>query len=141
MSDSPAPKNYVPYEASHRLRKLLLVTVVVSDGQADSILEIVKRNEAALCWACRGQGTAPKDLLLSNNVTKKDVVFAVVREDCWPELKHTLEERFSLSKIAKGIAYAIPLSSVAGVSIYKMLSNTRLFEKPINPKEKKGGTK
>ena len=136
MSDNESPKPFVPYEANHRLRTLFLVTTVVSQGQADFILQISKANEAAICLVCRGTGTAPEEIVTV--AQKKDVVFSLIREDRWPKYKEALEERFAVSKIAKGIAYAIPLDSVAGVSIYKMLTNTRLFEKPTSAtKEKK----
>ena len=139
MSDAGTPKPFVPYEANHRLRRLFLVTTVVSQGQADFILQISKANEAAICLVCRGTGTAPQQDLITSQYLKKDVIFSLIREDRWPSYKATLEQRFAVSKMAKGIAYAIPLDSVAGVSIYKMLTNTRLFEKPTSAsKEKKG---
>ena len=72
---------------------------------------------------------------------KKDVVFSLIREDRWPKYKEAISERFSVSKMAKGISYAIPLDSVAGVSIYKMLTNTRLFEKPTSAAKGKKGKK
>jgi hypothetical protein len=62
----------------------------------------------------------------------------LIRADRWDVYKAQLAQRFSVSKMAKGIAYAVPVDSVAGISIYKMLTNTRLFEKPISAK---GGKK
>jgi len=138
MSDNGNAKPYTPYEANHRLRNLFFVTTVVSQGQADFILQISKTNEAAICLVCRGTGTYLRDETMAIP-EKKDVVFSIIREDRWASYKATLEERFAVSKMAKGIAYAIPLDSVAGVSIYKMLTNTRLFEQPTSAnKEKKG---
>jgi hypothetical protein len=37
----------------------------------------------------------------------------------------TLKEKFETVRGGKGIAYTIPLSSVAGVAIYQFLSNNR----------------
>jgi len=132
-------KDFVPYDQTHRLRPLLLVTTVVSEGQANAVVQICNDNEAALCCICHGKGTATDQTNL--HTTKKEVVFSIVRSEKWPSFKAQLEQRFSVSKMAKGISYAIPLSSVAGVSIYKMLSNTRLFEKPTSLNGKKGRTK
>ena len=127
-----------PYEETHRLHPLLFVTVVVPEGQAEFVIQTSYAHDAALCCVCRGQGTAPVEIALINGTTKKDVVFTIIRADKWPFYKQAISERFAVSKIAKGIAYAIPLDAVAGVSIYKMLSNTRLFEKPIALNAKKG---
>ena len=139
MSEADSPKPFVPYEANHRLRTLLLVTTVVPQGQADFIVQISRANESAICLVCRGAGTAPEEILTVPQ--KKDVVFSLIREDRWPKYKEAISERFSVSKMAKGISYAIPLDSVAGVSIYKMLTNTRLFEKPTSAAKGKKGKK
>ena len=37
-----------------------------------------------------------------------------------------LEEKFVTIKNGKGIAFAVPLSSVIGVNLYQFLSNNRL---------------
>ena len=79
MSDNGNAKPYVPYEANHRLRNLLFVTTVVSQGQADFILQISKANEAAICLVCRGTGTYLQEETMTMP-QKKDVVFSVIRE-------------------------------------------------------------
>ncbi len=133
---------YVPYEQTHRLRPLLFVTTIVPDGQAESIVAIAEQNEASFCLVCRGKGTAPSEIAsILTGAIKKDVVFTVLQQDKWSQYKAQLEQRFAISKMAKGIAYATPLDSVAGVSIYKMLSNTRLFEKPRKATDKGKGKK
>jgi hypothetical protein len=133
--------DYVPYEKTHRLRQLLFVTTIVDAEQGDAIIQINYDNEAAICLQMRGKGTAPKDVALLNGTSKKDVIFSILRADKWGSYKAQLENRFAVSKAAKGIAYATPLDSVAGVSIYKMLSNTRQFEKPMKAVERKKGMK
>lgn len=136
MNDS---KDYVPYESTHRLRPLLFVTTVVNENQSEAIINLNREEECAICFVCHGKGTAPKEALLKLRApTKKEIVFSILRADRWPSYREKLAERFAISKMAKGIAYAIPLDSVAGVSIYKMLSNTRVFEKPTSVTKKKG---
>jgi len=141
MSENETKRDYVPFEQTHRLRPLIFVTTIVSDGQADAIIQLNNEQEAAICFVCRGKGTISAELAFTlKTPVKKDVVFSIMRADRWVEYKKHLEQRFSVSKMAKGIAYYTPLASVAGVSIYKMLSNTRLFEQPtkaVNKKERK----
>ena len=63
------------------------------------------------------------DLLGLNN--HKAVILSVVREDNVDAIMNTLEEKFATIKNGKGIAFAVPMSSVIGVQIYQFLSNNR----------------
>lgn len=140
MSENENEKSFVPYDQTHRLRQLLFVTTIVSAGQEEYITQLNTANEAALCCMCYGKGTVSAELAsILALPLKKSVVFSVLRADRWPSYRDALTERFSISKMSKGIAYAIPLDSVAGISIYKMLSNTRMFEKPTKLTAKKKG--
>ena len=133
---------FVPYEASHRLRKLLFVVVIVNYGQGEAISALAHENEAFFTIVHYAKGTAPRDFyaLSSSAMPKKEAVFTILREDKWLVFKNQLKERFSVSAISKGVAFTVPVDAVAGVSIYKTLSNTRIFEKPIaKNKEKKHG--
>ena len=138
MSEKEQKKSFVPYDESHRLRPLLLVTTIVPHGQDQDIIELNKQNEAAVCLTSLGKGTLPPDLMTVLMPTeRRDIVFSIMREDRWPQYKAALSERFAVSKMSKGVAWSVPIDAVAGVSIYKMLTNTRLFEKPIVMKKKK----
>ena len=57
--------------------------------------------------------------------SEKRVIFSIIREDCAGAALKTLEEKFSTVRGGKGIAYTVPLSSVAGVAIYQFLSNNK----------------
>ena len=57
---------------------------------------------------------------------QKAVIISIVREDKVPAIMNCLEEKFSTIKNGKGIAFAVPLSSVIGVNIYQFLSNNKL---------------
>jgi len=123
-------KQFVPYDQSHRLRKLYLVFTIVNNGQANSIIELLNKCECALTVVMHGKGTAPTETYsLFAGDPKKNVLVSVLREDRWPSYQAALEARFGISAMAKGIAFAIPMDTVFGVSIYKMLSNNRSIEK------------
>ena len=55
----------------------------------------------------------------------KAVILSVIREDRVEAAIHCLEEKFETIKNGKGIAFAVPLSSVIGVNLYQFLSNNR----------------
>ena len=56
----------------------------------------------------------------------KAVILSVVREDLVDTIMNRLEEKFVTIKNGKGVAFAVPLSSVIGVNLYQFLSNNRL---------------
>lgn len=132
-------KPFIPYDKTHHLKKLLLVMTIVGQGQGKFVLDLNNENEAAIAFSCSGKGTAPSALYSVFGVgeLKKDVVLSVMREEKWPAYRAGIEARFAVSKLAKGLSLAIPIDSVAGVSIYKMLTNTRTIEKPIEVKKPK----
>ncbi len=136
MSEKEPKKQFVPYDQSHRLRPLLLVTTIVPHGQDQTIIELNNQLEAAVCLTSLGKGTLPPELKTVLMPTeKRDIIFSIMREDRWPFYREQLNARFSVSKMSKGIAWTVPIDAVAGVSIYKMLTNTRMFEKPIVTKK------
>ena len=75
----------------------------------------------------QGLGTATSEIvdLLGLNIHKA-VILSVAREDKVEEIMKALEQRFATIKNGKGIAFAVPLSSVIGVNLYQFLSNNRL---------------
>lgn len=132
-----------PYDKIHKLKPLRLLVVVVNAGQSESITSILEMNESALMMILRGRGTASREVYqtIAGGELRKNVILAVIREDRWPSIKGALRARFSVSALSRGIAYTVPIDSVAGVSIYKMLGNQRFIMAPVKPtkpkKEKK----
>jgi len=53
------------------------------------------------------------------------VILSVVREDMVEPVMKCLEEKFATIKKGKGIAFAVPMSSVIGVNMYQFLSNNK----------------
>jgi hypothetical protein len=57
---------------------------------------------------------------------QKAVIFSFVREDIVDRVMQCLDDKFTTIKNGKGIAFAVPLSSVIGVNLYQFLSNNRV---------------
>ena len=74
-----------------------------------------------------GVGTANSEIisLLGLNIHKA-VILSVVREDQIDPIMHCLEDKFATIKNGRGIAFAIPMSSVVGVNLYRFMSNNRM---------------
>ncbi len=108
-------------------KKLKLLVTVVDKGKSDFYIDLLHTMEANLQLKLNAQGTAGSEMLhyLGLEENEKCVLFSIIREDRADEILQTLKEKFETVRGGKGIAYTIPLSSVAGVAIYQFLSNNR----------------
>ena len=109
------------------IKKLKLLFTVVDRAKAEFYLDVISQFNVNCQLAMPGMGTAASELvaLLGLNLHKA-VVVSVVREDLVEEIMNTLEDKFSTIKNGKGIAFAVPLSSVIGVNMYQYLSDNRM---------------
>ena len=108
------------------IKKLKLLVTVVDRPKAEFYLDVISQFEVNCQMAMNGLGTAKSDLIdmLGLNLHKA-VILSVVREDRMEPIMHCLEDKFTTIKNGKGIAFAVPLSSVIGVNLYQFLSNNR----------------
>ena len=109
------------------IKKLKLLFTVVDRNKGEFYLDVISQFEVNCQLAVGGFGTANSELidLLGLNIHKA-VILSVVREDQVDEIMKALEQRFETIKNGKGIAFAVPMSSVIGVNLYQFLSNNRL---------------
>jgi hypothetical protein len=74
-----------------------------------------------------GLGTARSELVeLLGLEPHKAVVISVIREELAETVMQCLEDKFATIRGGKGIAFAVPLSSVIGVNAYRFLSDNRM---------------
>ncbi|MBQ2244638.1 MAG: hypothetical protein IIV61_07880 [Oscillospiraceae bacterium] len=109
------------------VRKLKLLVTVVDRPKGEFYLDYISQFEVNQQLLLSGLGTASSELvdLLGLNIHKA-VILSVVREDRMDAVMLGLEEKFRTIRNGKGIAFAVPLSSVIGVNLYQFLSNNRL---------------
>ena len=109
------------------IKKLKLLFTVVDRPKQEFYLDVLSQFEVNLQMVIAGKGTATSELvdMLGLNIHKATII-SVVREDKVDEIMKCLEDKFSTIKNGKGIAFAVPLSSVIGVNIYQFLSNNKL---------------
>ena len=108
------------------IKKLKLLFTVVDRPKGEFYLDVLSQFEINCQMALSGMGTAQTELIemLGLNLHKA-VIISVVREDLVDPVMKCLEEKFATIKNGKGIAFAVPLSSVIGVNLYQFLSNNR----------------
>lgn len=109
------------------IKKLKLLVTVVDRTKGEFYLDVISQFDVNCQMVLQGMGTAHSELIEALGLTPhKAVILSAVREDMVEQLMHTLEEKFATIKNGKGIAFAVPLSSVIGVNLYQFLSNNRL---------------
>ena len=108
------------------IKKLKLLITVVDKSKGEFYLDTISQFEVNCQMALSGLGTATSDIIdmLGLNLHKA-VILSVVREDMVEPILQCLEDKFTTIKNGKGIAFAVPLSSIIGVNLYQFMSNNR----------------
>ena len=108
------------------IKKLKLIITVVDRAKAEFYLDVFSQFEVNFQMATGGKGTATSEIvdMLGLNIHKA-VIMSVVREDMVDKIMKCLEEKFETIRNGKGIAIAVPLTSVIGVNMYRFLSNNK----------------
>lgn len=109
------------------IKKLKLLFTVVDRQKGEFYLDVISQFDVNCQLAVGGLGTATSELvdLLGLNIHKA-VILSVVREDMVDNVMNCLEDKFNTIRNGKGIAFAVPLSSVIGVNLYQFLSDNRM---------------
>ena len=106
------------------IKKLKLLFTVVDRPKGEFYLDVISQFDVNCQMATGGMGTANSELVeLLGLEPHKVVILSVVREDRVDEIIKCLEDKFATIRQGKGIAFAVPLSSVIGVNMYQFLSN------------------
>ena len=108
------------------IKKLKLLFTVVDRSKGEFYVDVISQFEVNCQMVTPGVGTAQSNLveLLGLNLHKA-VILSVVREDMVDSIMKCLEDKFSTIRGGKGIAFAVPMSSVIGVNMYQFLSNNK----------------
>ena len=108
------------------IQKLKLLFTVVDRNKAEFYLDVLSQFEINCQLVTQGQGTAKSEMLeLLGLNTHKAVIISFIREEMTEPIMNCLEEKFETIKNGKGIAFAVPLSSIIGVNNYQFLSDNR----------------
>ena len=108
------------------IKKLKVLVTVVERPKAEFYLDVISQFDVNFQMVVSGLGTATSELVeLLGLEPHKAVILSVIREDLADTVMDTLEDKFATIRNGKGIAFAMPLSSVIGVNMYRFLSDRR----------------
>ena len=109
------------------IKKLKLLFTIVDRPKGEFYLDVISQFDVNCQLVVGGLGTATSELVeLLGLEPHKAVILSVVREDMMDTVMNCLEDKFRTIRNGKGIAFAIPLSSVIGVNLYQFLSDNRM---------------
>lgn len=115
----------LPFEKRETVQSLSLFFTIINRHQAQYFVKAYQDVGCSLSMVMYAHSMPPVEILqlLGAEETKKDIIMTVTRTEYIPELKKIAEERFKISKISKGIAFAIPIDAVSGIAVYKFLAD------------------
>jgi len=109
------------------IKKLKLLITVVDRPKGEFYLDVISQFDVNCQLAMGGLGTAHSELVeLLGLEPHKAVILSVAREDMVDAIMNCLEDKFHTIRNGKGISFAVPLSSVIGVNLYRFLSDNRM---------------
>lgn len=122
---------FVSFEKTFVIHPIKMFITIVPQGQANAIVKIFEECGSTVNVISSGEGTGKNFIpnLISSIDDKKQIITSLIKEENSEQVCEKLKERFDTSKASRGISLSIKLTSVAGVSIYKFLTNTRKVSK------------
>lgn len=118
-------EDLVPYEQREKVEALSLVITICNRHQDHFFLDNYALCGASLSVTLYARSDPPEDIvaLLGFVDTKKDVLLTIARSEYVDRMLSIASKRFAVSSEAKGIAFSLPISEVAGVSVYRFLAD------------------
>ena len=109
------------------IKKLKLLFTIVDRPKGEFYMDVISQFDVNYQMVLGGLGTARSELVeLLGLEPHKAVVVSVIREELTETVMQCLEDKFATIRGGKGVAFAVPLSSVIGVNAYRFLSDNRL---------------
>ena len=109
------------------IKKLKLLFTIVDKPKGEFYMDVISQFDVNYQMVVGGLGTARSELVeLLGLEPHKAVVISVIRDDLTEMVMQCLEDKFATIRGGKGIAFAVPLSSVIGVNAYRFLSDNRI---------------
>ncbi|MBE6987103.1 MAG: hypothetical protein E7433_06760 [Ruminococcaceae bacterium] len=109
------------------IKKLKLLFTIVDRPKGEFYMDVISQFDVNYQMVLGGLGTARSELVeLLGLEPHKAVVISVIRDELAETVMQCLEDKFATIRGGKGIAFAVPLSSVIGVNAYRFLSDNRM---------------
>lgn len=107
------------------------MTTIVDRKIVQKYMELYQANALNVMFLSLGSGTAANEILdyLGLESTEKAVIFSVLEESSWDNIKRQLEKKLKIDAPGGGIAFIIPLSSIGGKKALQFLLESQDYQK------------
>lgn len=116
--------------ASHRYDKLDIIFSVVQRGLGEEVIHVTKSRGVYVNLICPGRGTATSSILemFGLGATEKDIILSFVKTDETHEIITAISKKLEFDKPGGGIAFAVPVQSIAGIKVLQYLTTASAEE-------------
>ncbi|MDO4266595.1 MAG: P-II family nitrogen regulator [Eubacteriales bacterium] len=113
------------------MSSLYLMVTITDRNQQRRFLTFYQGYGAEAVLSALGRGTASSEVLdyMGLEASEKAALFSVVTGEVWKEIKLGLQQKMMIDIPGTGIAFVIPLSSIAGKRQLAFLTGSQVFVK------------
>lgn len=126
-----------PFDKRETIESLILYFVIVSRDQSKYFIDRFNKAGISMNMVVYGYSDPPEEIqkhIIAYDTLKKDIILTFCKYSDINKIHEIIEERFKVSNLAKGVAFGVPIDSVAGIMTYKFLSDYNNKEKKDNEK-------
>ena len=106
------------------MKDLRFLITITKRGLGEKFIELYNENGLPIVLNCMGNGTASSDILDYFGIedTEKDVIFTITNKTTAKAVMRELTLKMGIYLPGMGIAFTVPLASIAGKELFKYLS-------------------
>ena len=111
------------FDQEEKVEALAAYFIIINREQSKYFIDKFNEIGISMNVILYGYSSPPEQIasLLAPDMLKKDILISFCKQSQLPDINKIIEDRFSISKLSKGIAFAIPIDSISGVIAYKFL--------------------
>ncbi len=110
---------------------IYLMTTIVDRKIVNKYSDLFEENNLHVMFLSLGYGTATNEILdyLGMDSAEKAVIFTILEESSWQDIKKQLQKKLQIDAPGGGIAFIVPLSSIGGRKALNYLLEHQEYEK------------
>lgn len=111
------------------MNELYMLVTITDRNTTKRFISLYESFGVNVTFSTVGNGTAAGELLETFGLerTEKAVIFAIITDVTWKEIKRGLERRLNIDVPGTGVAFTIPLSSIGGKNVLNYLTESQNF--------------
>ena len=113
------------------MQEICMMTTITNRSMMPKFLAFYQEQKIYVNLVTLGHGTAASEMLdyFGLEASEKAVLFAIVTDQVWREVKKGLQMRFQIDVPGTGIAFTVPLGSIGGRRELQFLTENQGYEK------------